>query len=246
MEREILGELSLKRINNNSETKTENDEDTSGKKSDYSFSSSSPSRMGRKSSNGVARKKSQQSQQQQQKAFPKGVQNGPISSRKKDSRRGGGKEEEDKEDKDEKTRRNEDENDDDDSITIHNNMNTSVAVVDVSFDAFIIDASNRIASQFDSKQVALQRDYEIQLQSEREENIMLNEQMEDLMAALGEMTFVSAKQRWKFATKLILSKLKEQKATKNAERLRKRALSLEEQLRRVGGTSQTPPKISIT
>ena len=233
MEREILGELSLKRINNNSETKTENDEDTSGKKSDYSFSSSSPSRMGRKSSNGVARKKSQQSQQQQQKAFPKGVQNGPISSRKKDSRRGGGKEEEDKEDKDEKTRRNEDENDDDDSITIHNNMNTSVAVVDVSFDAFIIDASNRIASQFDSKQVALQRDYEIQLQSEREENIMLNEQMEDLMAALGEMTFVSAKQRWKFATKLILSKLKEQKATKNAERLRKRALSLEEQLRRV-------------
>ena len=62
---------------------------------------------------------------------------------------------------------------------------------------------------------------------------MLNEQMEDLMAALGEMTFVSAKQRWKFATKLILSKLKEQKATKNAERLRKRALSLEEQLRRV-------------
>jgi len=233
MEREILGELSLKRINNNSETKTENDEDTSGKKSDYSFSSSSPSRMGRKSSNGVARKKSQQSQQQQQKAFPKGVQNGPISSRKKDSRRGGGKEEEDKEDKDEKTRRNEDENDDDDSITIHNNMNTSVAVVDVSFDAFIIDASNRIALQFDSKQVALQRDYEIQLQSEREENIMLNEQMEDLMAALGEMTFVSAKQRWKFATKLILSKLKEQKATKNAERLRKRALSLEEQLRRV-------------
>ena len=233
MEREILGELSLKRINNNSETKTENDEDTSGKKSDYSFSSSSPSRMGRKSSNGVARKKSQQSQQQQQKAFPKGVQNGPISSRKKDSRRGGGKEEEDKEDKDEKTRRNEDENDDDDSITIHNNMNTSVAVVDVSFDAFIIDASNRIASQFDSKQVALQRDYEIQLQSEREEKIMLNEQMEDLMAALGEMTFVSAKQRWKFATKLILSKLKEQKATKNAERLRKRALSLEEQLRRV-------------
>ena len=233
MEREILGELSLKRINNNSETKTENDEDTSGKKSDYSFSSSSPSRMGRKSSNGVARKKSQQSQQQQQKAFPKGVQNGPISSRKKDSRRGGGKEEEDKEDKDEKTRRNEDENDDDDSITIHNNMNTSVAVVDVSFDAFIIDASNRIASQFDSKQVALQRDYEIQLQSEREENIMLNEQMEDLMAALGEMTFVSAKRRWKFATKLILSKLKEQKATKNAERLRKRALSLEEQLRRV-------------
>ena len=232
MEREILGELSLKRINNNSETKTENDEDTSGKKSDYSFSSSSPSRMGRKSSNGVARKKSQQSQQQQQKAFPKGVQNGPISSRKKDSRRGGGKEEEDKEDKDEKTRRNEDENDDDDSITIHNNMNTSVAVVDVSFDAFIIDASNRIASQFDSKQVALQRDYEIQLQSEREEKIMLNEQMEDLMAALGEMTFVSAKQRWKFATKLILSKLKEQKATKNAERLRKRALSLEEQLRR--------------
>ena len=228
-----MGELSLKRINNNSETKTENDEDTSGKKSDYSFSSSSPSRMGRKSSNGVARKKSQQSQQQQQKAFPKGVQNGPISSRKKDSRRGGGKEEEDKEDKDEKTRRNEDENDDDDSITIHNNMNTSVAVVDVSFDAFIIDASNRIALQFDSKQVALQRDYEIQLQSEREENIMLNEQMEDLMAALGEMTFVSAKQRWKFATKLILSKLKEQKATKNAERLRKRALSLEEQLRRV-------------
>jgi len=81
--------------------------------------------------------------------------------------------------------------------------------------------------------VALQRDYEIQLQSEREEKIMLNEQMEDLMAALGEMTFVSAKQRWKFATKLILSKLKEQKATKNAERLRKRALSLEEQLRRV-------------
>jgi molecular chaperone GrpE (heat shock protein) len=53
------------------------------------------------------------------------------------------------------------------------------------------------------------------------------------MAALGEMTFVSAKQRWKFATGLILSKLKEQKATKNAERLRKRALSLEEQLRRV-------------
>ena len=233
MEREILGELSLKRINNNSETKTENDEDTSGKKSDYSFSSSSPSRMGRKSSNGVARKKSQQSQQQQQqKAFPKGGQNGPNSSRKKDSRRGGGKEE-DKEDKDDKTRRNEDENDDDESITIHNNMNTSVAVVDVSFDAFIIDASNRIASQFDSKQVALQRDYEIQLQSEREEKIMLNEQMEDLMAALGEMTFVSAKQRWKFATKLILSKLKEQKATKNAERLRKRALSLEEQLRRV-------------
>ena len=81
--------------------------------------------------------------------------------------------------------------------------------------------------------MALQRDYEIQLQSEREEKIMLNEQMEDLMAALGEMTFVSAKQRWKFATKLILSKLKEQKATKNAERLRKRALSLEEQLRRV-------------
>ena len=231
MEREILGELSLKRINNNSETKTENDEDTSCKKSD-SFSSSSPSRMGRKSSNGVASKKSQQSQQQQQKAFPKGGQNGPNGSRKKDSRRGGGKEE-DKEDKDEKTRRNEDENDDDESITIHNNMNTSVAVVDVSFDAFIIDASNRIASQFDSKQVALQRDYEIQLQSEREENIMLNEQMEDLMAALGEMTFVSAKQRWKFATKLILSKLKEQKATKNAERLRKRALSLEEQLRRV-------------
>ena len=228
-----MGELSLKRINNNSETKTENDEDTSGKKSDYSFSSSSPSRMGRKSSNGVARKKSQQSQQQQQqKAFPKGGQNGPNSSRKKDSRRGGGKEE-DKEDKDDKTRRNEDENDDDESITIHNNMNTSVAVVDVSFDAFIIDASNRIASQFDSKQVALQRDYEIQLQSEREENIMLNEQMEDLMAALGEMTFVSAKRRWKFATKLILSKLKEQKATKNAERLRKRALSLEEQLRRV-------------
>ncbi|CAL6353022.1 unnamed protein product [Bathycoccus prasinos] len=188
--------------------------------------------MGRKSSNGVASKKSQQSQQQQQKAFPKGGQNGPNGSRKKDSRRGGGKEE-DKEDKDEKTRRNEDENDDDESITIHNNMNTSVAVVDVSFDAFIIDASNRIASQFDSKQVALQRDYEIQLQSEREENIMLNEQMEDLMAALGEMTFVSAKQRWKFATKLILSKLKEQKATKNAERLRKRALSLEEQLRRV-------------
>ena len=199
--------------------------------------------MGRKSS-GSARKKSQQQQQhhqqqqqqQQQKAFPKGGQNGP-SSRKKDlepvKRRGGGKEE-DKEDKeDEKTRRNEDENDDDDSITIHNNMNTSVAVVDVSFDAFIIDASNRIASQFDSKQVALQRDYEIQLQSEREEKIMLNEQMEDLMAALGEMTFVSAKQRWKFATKLILSKLKEQKATKNAERLRKRALSLEEQLRRV-------------
>ena len=231
MEREILGELSLKRINNNSETKTENDEDTSCKKSD-SFSSSSPSRMGRKSSNGVASKKSQQSQQQQQKAFPKGGQNGPNGSRKKDSRRGGGKEE-DKEDKDEKTRRNEDENDDDESITIHNNMNTSVAVVDVSFDAFIIDASNRIASQFDSKQVALQRDYEIQLQSEREEKIMLNEQMEDLMAALGEMTFVSAKQRWKFATKLILSKLKEQKATKNAERLRKRALSLEEQLRRV-------------
>ena len=231
MEREILGELSLKRINNNSETKTENDEDTSCKKSD-SFSSSSPSRMGRKSSNGVASKKSQQSQQQQQKAFPKGGQNGPNGSRKKDSRRGGGKEE-DKEDKDEKTRRNEDENDDDESITIHNNMNTSVAVVDVSFDAFIIDASNRIASQFDSKQVALQRDYEIQLQSEREENALLNEQMEDLMAALGEMTFVSAKQRWKFATKLILSKLKEQKATKNAERLRKRALSLEEQLRRV-------------
>ena len=226
-----MGELSLKRINNNSETKTENDEDTSCKKSD-SFSSSSPSRMGRKSSNGVASKKSQQSQQQQQKAFPKGGQNGPNGSRKKDSRRGGGKEE-DKEDKDEKTRRNEDENDDDESITIHNNMNTSVAVVDVSFDAFIIDASNRIASQFDSKQVALQRDYEIQLQSEREEKIMLNEQMEDLMAALGEMTFVSAKQRWKFATKLILSKLKEQKATKNAERLRKRALSLEEQLRRV-------------
>ena len=81
--------------------------------------------------------------------------------------------------------------------------------------------------------MALQRDYEIQLQSEREEKIMLNEQMEDLMAALGEMTFVSAKQSWKFATKLILSKLKEQKATKNAERLRKRALSLEEQLRRV-------------
>tara|TARA_B100001758_G_C18369242_1_gene590370 strand:+ start:131 stop:865 length:735 start_codon:yes stop_codon:yes gene_type:complete len=236
MEREILGELSLKLINSETTTKTtENDfEDTSGKKSDYSFSSSSPSRMGRKSSNGVARKKSQQSQQQQQqKAFPKGGQNGPNSSRKKDSRRGGGKEEEDKEDKDEKRRRNEDENDDDDSITIHNNMNTSVAVVDVSFDAFIIDASNRIASQFDSKQVALQRDYEIQLQSEREEKIMLNEQMEDLMAALGEMTFVSAKQRWKFATKLILSKLKEQKATKNAERLRKRALSLEEQLRRV-------------
>lgn len=239
MEREILGELSLKLINAETTTKTtENDfEDTSGKKSDYSFSSSSPSRMGRKSSTGVARKKSQQSQQQQQqqqqKAFPKGGQNGPISSRKKDSRRGGGKEEEDKEDKDEKTRRNEDENDDDESITIHNNMNTSVAVVDVSFDAFIIDASNRIASQFDSKQVALQRDYEIQLQSEREEKIMLNEQMEDLMAALGEMTFVSAKQRWKFATKLILSKLKEQKATKNAERLRKRALSLEEQLRRV-------------
>lgn len=234
MEREILGELSLKLINSETTTKTtENDfEDTSGKKSDYSFSSSSPSRMGRKSSNGVARKKSQQSQQQQQKAFPKGGQNGPNSSRKKDSRRGGGKEE-DKEDKDDKTRRNEDENDDDESITIHNNMNTSVAVVDVSFDAFIIDASNRIASQFDSKQVALQRDYEIQLQSEREEKIMLNEQMEDLMAALGEMTFVSAKQRWKFATKLILSKLKEQKATKNAERLRKRALSLEEQLRRV-------------
>ena len=234
MEREILGELSLKLINSETTTKTtENDfEDTSGKKSDYSFSSSSPSRMGRKSSNGVARKKSQQSQQQQQKAFPKGGQNGPNSSRKKDSRRGGGKEEEDKEDN-EKTRRNEDENDDDESITIHNNMNTSVAVVDVSFDAFIIDASNRIASQFDSKQVALQRDYEIQLQSEREEKIMLNEQMEDLMAALGEMTFVSAKQRWKFATKLILSKLKEQKATKNAERLRKRALSLEEQLRRV-------------
>ena len=234
MEREILGELSLKLINSETTTKTtENDfEDTSGKKSDYSFSSSSPSRMGRKSSNGVARKKSQQSQQQQQKAFPKGGQNGPISSRKKDSRRGGGKEEEDKEDN-EKTRRNEDENDDDESITIHNNMNTSVAVVDVSFDAFIIDASSRIASQFDSKQVALQRDYEIQLQSEREEKIMLNEQMEDLMAALGEMTFVSAKQRWKFATKLILSKLKEQKATKNAERLRKRALSLEEQLRRV-------------
>lgn len=235
MEREILGELSLKLINSETKTKTtENDfEDTSGKKSDYSFSSSSPSRMGRKSSNGVARKKSQQSQQQQQqKAFPKGGQNGPISSRKKDSRRGGGKEEEDKEDN-EKTRRNEDENDDDESITIHNNMNTSVAVVDVSFDAFIIDASSRIASQFDSKQVALQRDYEIQLQSEREEKIMLNEQMEDLMAALGEMTFVSAKQRWKFATKLILSKLKEQKATKNAERLRKRALSLEEQLRRV-------------
>ena len=231
MEREILGELSLKRINNNSETKTENDEDTSCKKSD-SFSSSSPSRMGRKSSNGVASKKSQQSQQQQQKAFPKGGQNGPNGSRKKDSRRGGGKEE-DKEDKDEKTRRNEDENDDDESITIHNNMNTSVAVVDVSFDAFIIDASNRIASQFDSKQVALQRDYEIQLQSEREENALLNEQMEDLMAALGEMTFESAKQRWKFVTKLILSKLKEQKATKNAERLRKRALSLEEQLRRV-------------
>jgi len=230
-----LGELSLKLINSETTTKTtENDfEDTSGKKSDYSFSSSSPSRMGRKSSNGVARKKSQQSQQQQQqKAFPKGGQNGPISSRKKDSRRGGGKEEEDKEDN-EKTRRNEDENDDDESITIHNNMNTSVAVVDVSFDAFIIDASSRIASQFDSKQVALQRDYEIQLQSEREEKIMLNEQMEDLMAALGEMTFVSAKQRWKFATKLILSKLKEQKATKNAERLRKRALSLEEQLRRV-------------
>ena len=235
MEREILGELSLKLINSETTTKTtENDfEDTSGKKSDYSFSSSSPSRMGRKSSNGVARKKSQQSQQQQQqKAFPKGGQNGPISSRKKDSRRGGGKEEEDKEDN-EKTRRNEDENDDDESITIHNNMNTSVAVVDVSFDASIIDASSRIASQFDSKQVALQRDYEIQLQSEREEKIMLNEQMEDLMAALGEMTFVSAKQRWKFATKLILSKLKEQKATKNAERLRKRALSLEEQLRRV-------------
>ena len=235
MEREILGELSLKLINSETTTKTtENDfEDTSGKKSDYSFSSSSPSRMGRKSSNGVARKKSQQSQQQQQqKALPKGGQNGPNSSRKKDSRRGGGKEE-DKEDKDDKTRRNEDENDDDESITIHNNMNTSVAVVDVSFDAFIIDASNRIASQFDSKQVALQRDYEIQLQSEREEKRMLNEQMQDLMAALGEMTFVSAKQRWKFATKLILSKLKEQKATKNAERLRKRALSLEEQLRRV-------------
>ena len=110
MEREILGELSLKLINSETTTKTtENDfEDTSGKKSDYSFSSSSPSRMGRKSSNGVARKKSQQSQQQQQqKAFPKGGQNGPSSSRKKDSRRGGGKEEEDKEDKDEKRRRNE-------------------------------------------------------------------------------------------------------------------------------------------
>lgn len=107
MEREILGELSLKLINSETTTKTtENDfEDTSGKKSDYSFSSSSPSRMGRKSSNGVARKKSQQSQQQQQqKAFPKGGQNGPSSSRKKDSRRGGGKEEEDKEDKDEKKR----------------------------------------------------------------------------------------------------------------------------------------------
>jgi hypothetical protein len=221
MEREILGELSL--INSETTT-TQNDED---------------SRMGRKSSNGVARKKSQQQQQQQQqeqqqqKAFPKGGQNGPISYRKKDLRRGFLGKEEDKEENEEKKRRNEDENDDDESVTIHNNINTSVAVVDVSFDAFIIDASNRIASQFDSKQVALQRDYEIQLQSEREENALLHEQMEDLMAALGEMTFVSAKQRWKFATKLILSKLKEQKATKNAERLRKRALSLEEQLRRV-------------
>jgi len=242
MEREILGELSLKLINSETTTKTtENDyEDTSGKKSDYSFSSSSsPSRMGRKSSNGVARKKSQQqqqqhNQQQQQKAFPKGGQNGPSSRKKDSSRRGGGKEEDKEDNTQEKTRGNKDENDDDESITIHNNnIDTSVAVVDVSFDAFIIDASNRIASQFDSKQVALQRDYEIQLQSEREENALLNEQMEDLMAALGEMTFESAKQRWKFVTKLILSKLKEQKATKNAERLRKRALSLEEQLRRV-------------
>ena len=112
-------------------------------------------------------------------------------------------------------------------------MNKSVAVVDVSFDTFIIDASNRIASQFDSKQMELKRDFEIQLSRERKENAIIHEQMDDLMAALGEMTFVSAKQRWKFATKLILSKLKEQKATKNAERLRKRALSLEEQLRRV-------------
>ena len=78
----------------------------------------------------------------------------------------------------------------------------------------------------------LKRDFEIQLSHDAGKSI-IHEQMDDLMAALGEMTFVSAKQRWKFATKLILSKLKEQKATKNAERLRKRALSLEEQLRRV-------------
>jgi len=196
--------------------------------------------MGRKSSGGSKKAQSnyvnnnntkqQQQQQQQQlgKVFPKGGGGGHAAASRKKGERcpDANKIVEEEEEEVKAAERKNDKNDDE-------NINTSVAVVDVSFDAFIVDASNRIASQFDSKQVALKRDFEIQLQREREENATLHEQMEDLMAALGEMTFVSAKQRWKFATKLILSKLKEQKATKNAERLRKRALSLEEQLRRV-------------
>ena len=147
-------------------------------------------------------------------------------------KRGGGFPNTNKKEEDRGNDDDDDNNHDDDCDGINNN-NKSVAVVDVSFDTFIVDASNRIASQFDSRQMELKRDFEIQLSRERKENAIIHEQMDDLMAALGEMTFVSAKQRWKFATKLILSKLKEQKATKNAERLRKRALSLEEQLRRV-------------
>ena len=80
-----------------------------------------------------------------------------------------------------------DNNHDDDCDGINNN-NKSVAVVDVSFDTFIVDASNRIASQFDSRQMELKRDFEIQLNSRHKENAIIHEQMDDLVAALGEMT----------------------------------------------------------
>jgi hypothetical protein len=220
MEREILSELPL-----------------NTQKSDF-LSSSSPVEkrtMGRKSSGGSKKAQSNYinnnnnnntKQQQLGKVFQKGGGGGHAAASRKKGERCPDANKVVEEEEVKAAERKNDKSDDE-------NINTSVAVVDVSFDAFIVDASNRIASQFDSKQVALKRDFEIQLQREREENATLHEQMEDLMAALGEMTFVSAKQRWKFATKLILSKLKEQKATKNAERLRKRALSLEEQLRRV-------------
>jgi hypothetical protein len=230
MEREILSELPLN---------TQKSDFLSSSSSSFSSPSSSVERrtMGRKSSGGSKKAQSnyinnnnnntkQQQQQQLGKVFPKGGGGGHAAASRKKGERCPDANKVVEEEEVKAAERKKDKNDDE-------NINTSVAVVDVSFDAFIVDASNRIASQFDSKQVALKRDFEIQLQREREENATLHEQMEDLMAALGEMTFVSAKQRWKFATKLILSKLKEQKATKNAERLRKRALSLEEQLRRV-------------
>lgn len=122
-------------------------------------------------------------------------------------------------------------------ITTKNNDTTEnenlKQLVDLSFENFIAESSDRIVSRFETKQVALKTNYSQKLMEYKEENVQLQETVDDLMAALGEMTFVSAKQRWTMATKLILSKLKEAKARKNSERLRKRALSLEEQLRRV-------------